>query len=533
MKESISLEVVESIVEKMIKKVFLPLFNDIDVSERRVKQELLYRQSFVFDTGEWPQHIKSVSESVKAQLNALTGHHLIKLWDTSIDATFLNICEQACVEDWKVLNLILTDKILEDDGLSGSEYRKIKKLPDFSPLHYYKFKIKCTFCDNNWVHKSLGKTNPNAAFIASQCPTCGNNGKSLPKSAREVFSDAMLSNMIKELNKSLSELQFNLPCGSHETPDKFIQYDNFIKHHSQIPPELHDIIFKLQKLYKNKQRNYLTINEFPLEEAHPLCEKYIHALQKCGVIDIVKTIDWNRTVIGIASSWFVHCYATNRRGSSSHVTYFTAEEIPKLDNNMDWEDWRVETIIKGHNPEISIKNIYVLNKHFMEAVIKKEVPKEITLASEKSSIQSVISDERRVIVVTTSHHSDGFIDFIERLRIEQTCLKVFLGREASNHNALSQYLANIDFHDQDIVAIVRGGGDLSHKTFTAFNSADAKTYISRLTEKGIIVVTGLGHSTNTLSIDEAANYSESTPTKAAERVNKLVNVRSDFPAVAS
>lgn len=169
----------------------------------------------------------------------------------------------------------------------------------------------------------------------------------------------------------------------------------------------------------------------------------------------------------------------------------------------------------------------------MEAVIKKEMPKEITIASEKSSIQSVISDERRVIVVTTSHHSDGFIDFIERLRIEQTCLKVFLGREASNHNALSQYLANIDLHDQDIVAIVRGGGDLSHKTFTAFNSADAKTYISRLTEKGIIVVTGLGHSTNTLSIDEAANYSESTPTKAAERVNKLVNVRSDFPAIVS
>lgn len=112
MKENISLEAVESIVEKMIKKIFQPLFNDIDVSERRVQQELLYRQSFFFDTGEWPQHIKSVSESVKGQLKALTGHHLIKLWDTPIDETFLNICEQACVEDWKVLNLILTDKIL-------------------------------------------------------------------------------------------------------------------------------------------------------------------------------------------------------------------------------------------------------------------------------------------------------------------------------------------------------------------------------------------------------------------------------------
>ena len=524
MKENNNLEVVESVVEKMVKKIFQPLFNDLDVSERRVKQELLYRQSFVFDTGKWPQHIKSVSESVKAQLKELTGHRLIKLWDTPVDETFLNICEQACVEDWKILNLILTDKMLEDVGLNGNEYLKIKKLPDFSPLHCYEFKIKCTFCKNDWVHKSLGKTNPNAAFIASQCPNCGNNGKSLPKSARELFSNVMLSNMIKELNKSLSELQFNLPCGSHEAPDKFIQYDNFIKHHSQIPPELHDIIFKLQKLYKNKQRKYITINEFPLAEAHPLCEKYIHALQKCGVIDIVEIIDWNRTAIGIASSWFVHCHATNSRGFSSHVTYFTAEELPKLSTGGDWEDWIVERIIKGRNPKISIKNIYVLNQHFMEAVIKKEVPKEIMIGSEKGRIQRVISDERRVIVVTTSHNSDGFIDFIERLHIEQTCFKVFLGRESSNDKALSDYLLNMDLNDQDIVAIVRGGGDLTHKTFTAFNSGDAKVCISTLTEKGIIVVTGLGHSTNSLSIDEVANYSESTPTKAAERVNKLLNV---------
>ena len=323
---------------------------------------------------------------------------------------------------------------MEDVSLSGAEYRKIKKLPDFAPLYCHEFKIKCTFCENDWVYKSLEKVNPNAVFIASQCPTCGNNGKSLPNNTRESFTNMMLSNMIKELNKSLSELQFNLPCGSHEAPDKFIQYDNFIKHHSQIPPELHCIISKLQKLYKNKQRKYITIKEFPLAEAHPLCEKYIHALQKCGVIDIVKTIDWNRTAIGIASSWYVLCYETNSRGFSSQITYFTAKEIPKLRSDKDLEDWTAETIIKMQNPKVSIKNIYVLNEHFMEAVIKKEVPKEITIGSEKDSIQRVISDERRVIVVTTSYHSDGFIDFIECLRIEQTCFKVFLGRESSNYN---------------------------------------------------------------------------------------------------
>lgn len=77
----------------------------------------------------------------------------------------------------------------------------------------------------------------------------------------------------------------------------------------------------------------------------------------------------------------------------------------------------------------------------------------------------------------------------------------------------------------DIVAIVRGGGDTSDTQFRPFKYPGGVEAIRQLREqRGVTVITGLGHSSDYFPVEAAATFRQATPTDAAYKVCKLLQV---------
>ncbi|WP_175877296.1 TraM recognition domain-containing protein [Burkholderia sp. BCC0097] len=143
----------------------------------------------------------------------------------------------------------------------------------------------------------------------------------------------------------------------------------------------------------------------------------------------------------------------------------------------------------------------------------------------------------RVFCVTTAAiNSDGFLDFKKRLTrgghtitdtVRMKAAKE--GIDASGH--LAEALDRLDAlypNKGDIVAVVRGGGDVKNGQFDTYNAPESVAALEALRERGVFVVVGVGHSANDdWAIHRACDHVCDVPYHAGEVVAHLLdNLRS-------
>ncbi len=133
----------------------------------------------------------------------------------------------------------------------------------------------------------------------------------------------------------------------------------------------------------------------------------------------------------------------------------------------------------------------------------------------------------RIFLVSTESFSLGAKDFIRILR--KNGIHVF--RQAKvlrSHGAEGLTRALDDLREGvrrgDILAIVRGGGDVTTPQFEAYRAKSACELLHALrASNGVLVVTGIGHSENEFPVDRVADFSAFTPTHAAMKICEWIN----------
>ncbi|ANO34231.1 hypothetical protein A6E01_13545 [Vibrio breoganii] len=136
---------------------------------------------------------------------------------------------------------------------------------------------------------------------------------------------------------------------------------------------------------------------------------------------------------------------------------------------------------------------------------------------------------KKNLFVLSTHSSSGRDDFLHTLNnhlgtdIDLSVTNLSLGYLTKRKSGIRQALERIMFEPGDILAIVRGGGDIGNETFNAFKSDDSNSYLQKLINNGVTIVSGVGHSCDHFPIDEIVSYCEITPTAAANRVLEIVS----------
>jgi len=128
----------------------------------------------------------------------------------------------------------------------------------------------------------------------------------------------------------------------------------------------------------------------------------------------------------------------------------------------------------------------------------------------------------RVFMITTKNRSLGALDFQRVLRNHG----ITVARTARlfsdyGEKALPRAIDSLadDLRRNDVLCIIRGGGDTSKPEFATFHARSSCEALRALrTEKGVLVVTGLAHESDTFPIDECADFAAYTPTHAAFKV---------------
>ena len=133
----------------------------------------------------------------------------------------------------------------------------------------------------------------------------------------------------------------------------------------------------------------------------------------------------------------------------------------------------------------------------------------------------------RIFVVTTWRTGKGEEDFRHILQRQHHKIRKTIRINWLEHSgsALARAIeeSNSLFLPGDIVAIVRGGGDTKDSQFAPFNNPDAVRAVRVLREQSnVVVVTGVGHSTDHFAIDGEATFSQATPTDAAYLICELL-----------
>ncbi|MBY5948385.1 exodeoxyribonuclease VII large subunit [Photobacterium rosenbergii] len=126
---------------------------------------------------------------------------------------------------------------------------------------------------------------------------------------------------------------------------------------------------------------------------------------------------------------------------------------------------------------------------------------------------------RRVFVLSTSESSDGFKDFksITKKIVNKDAIFIdlFLGYNTKSEQGIKYALQALHFKKDDILCIIRGGGDQKNRTFTAFHSKSSIEILSKIKDKGVIIYTGVGHASNEYPICGIATHACITPTEVA------------------
>lgn len=147
------------------------------------------------------------------------------------------------------------------------------------------------------------------------------------------------------------------------------------------------------------------------------------------------------------------------------------------------------------------------------------------LLSGKESAREYLDDRNvtlsgKIFLVTTWRTGKGEEDFRHILqskhhKVEGT-IRINWKKYAQRALAQAIRMHSSQFSAGDIVAIVRGGGDINDVQFTPFNEPDAVKEIRLLKEKkNAVVITGVGHSSDYFAIEKEATFRRATPTDAA------------------
>lgn len=133
----------------------------------------------------------------------------------------------------------------------------------------------------------------------------------------------------------------------------------------------------------------------------------------------------------------------------------------------------------------------------------------------------------RIFVVTTWRTGKGEEDFRHILQRQHHKIRKTIRINWLKHSdrALARAIKehNSVFLHGDIVAIVRGGGDTKDRQFAPFNNPEAVKAVRRLREQSkVVVVTGVGHSTDHFAIEGEATFRQATPTDAAYLICELL-----------
>jgi len=134
----------------------------------------------------------------------------------------------------------------------------------------------------------------------------------------------------------------------------------------------------------------------------------------------------------------------------------------------------------------------------------------------------------RIFVITTWRTGKGEEDFSHILQRQHHKITKIIRINWLKYSecALVQAIRehNRSFRPGDIVAIVRGGGDTKEKQFTPFNNLDAVEAVRVLREQSkVVVVTGVGHSSDHFAIEKEATFRRATPTDAAYLICELLH----------
>lgn len=149
---------------------------------------------------------------------------------------------------------------------------------------------------------------------------------------------------------------------------------------------------------------------------------------------------------------------------------------------------------------------------------KQRVVTSTYTSNEKSSV--IIRAASHITIMTSSKESHGYHDFLSEVDLTDVPHEVVsLGQR---ENAILAHLGQRTFHAGDIICIVRGGGDLLHPSFKPFDHFDSAVKLKELSVRGILVVTGIGHSRDSFVVERGATFVESTPVKAGQRVRQLL-----------
>jgi hypothetical protein len=175
------------------------------------------------------------------------------------------------------------------------------------------------------------------------------------------------------------------------------------------------------------------------------------------------------------------------------------------------------------------KNFIIPNRYFLEYPVTLDFIKHTPLKSSKKKYKkgsrplnkARISDGR-IYVLSTSQQSKGYEDFMYTIDTENV-ESIFLEGDTSE-SAISDILDQYSFQSGDLLCIVRGGGDILHETFRPFHSFEAAQYIKKLSSRGVIIITGIGHTSDNFLIEKSATYNESTPTSAANKVRSIAKL---------
>jgi hypothetical protein len=80
------------------------------------------------------------------------------------------------------------------------------------------------------------------------------------------------------------------------------------------------------------------------------------------------------------------------------------------------------------------------------------------------------------------------------------------------------------FMPGDIIAIVRGGGDINEPQFDPYKDSETCHEIRNLRDNyGIIVISGIGHASDRFLIEQCVDFAQITPTDAALQATYLIN----------
>ena len=133
------------------------------------------------------------------------------------------------------------------------------------------------------------------------------------------------------------------------------------------------------------------------------------------------------------------------------------------------------------------------------------------------------NDKKKIYVLATSNQARGYHDFLSCLDQEnKKAINLITLSPDFSDTAILNKIHKYNITNGDYLCLVCGGGDVSNDTFRPFFSFDAMCYLHQLKDNGVVIITGLGHSTDHFTIELAATYNEITPTAAVYKLNQLL-----------